>query len=198
MLKDANDKLKTIVSGLGDDIANVANGVEDAVNKFAQAVNSAASLIGAKPVVPTVDFTQQINEVRNIQLPSGLDADIEKLVKGVATGMNFTWSGQSCGSTSRVFLHESIHDKVLEKVVDYVKKNFKPGVPTDMATTMGPVISKAAEERVLSYIESGKKEGAKVLCGGDKVTGAEDIKGGYFILLDSLSAFIDMSRLRDL
>ena len=109
------------------------------------------------------------------------DADIDKLVRGVSTGMNFTWAGQSCGSTSRVFLHESIHDKVLEGVVDYVKKNFKPGVPTDMATTMGPVISKAAEEKVLSYIESGKKEGAKVACGGGKVNGEEKIKGGYFI-----------------
>ena len=109
------------------------------------------------------------------------DADIDKLVVGISRGMNFTWAGQSCGSTSRVFLHESIHDKVLDKVVDYVKNNFKPGIPTEMATTMGPVVSKAAEERVLSYIESGKKEGAKIICGGGKPNGIEQIKGGYFI-----------------
>ena len=109
------------------------------------------------------------------------DADIEKLVVGISRGMNFTWAGQSCGSMSRVFLHESIHDRVLDKVVAYVKDNFKPGVPTEMATTMGPVISKQAEERVLSYIESGKKEGAKVICGGGKPNGVEQIKGGYFI-----------------
>ena len=109
------------------------------------------------------------------------DADMDKLVVGISRGMNFTWAGQSCGSTSRVFLHESVHDKVLDKVVEYVKKNFKAGVPTDMSTTMGPVISKAAEERVLSYIESGKKEGAKLLCGGQKPNGIEKIKGGYFI-----------------
>jgi betaine-aldehyde dehydrogenase len=109
------------------------------------------------------------------------DADIDKLVVGISRGMNFTWAGQSCGSTSRVFLHESVHDKVLEKVVEYVKTNFKPGVPTEMATTMGPVISKSAEERVLSYINAGKKEGAKVLYGGKKPEGDEKIKGGYFI-----------------
>lgn len=109
------------------------------------------------------------------------DADIDKLVVGISRGMNFTWAGQSCGSTSRVFLHESIHDHVLDKVVEYVQNNFKPGIPTEMATTMGPVISKAAEERVLSYIESGKKEGAKLLCGGQKPKDAEQIKGGYFI-----------------
>jgi betaine-aldehyde dehydrogenase len=109
------------------------------------------------------------------------DADIEKLVVGISRGMNFTWAGQSCGSTSRVFLHESIHDKVLDRVVDYIKTNFKPGVPTEMSTTMGPVISKAAEERVLSYIDSGKKEGAQLLYGGKKPQGDEKIKDGFFI-----------------
>lgn len=109
------------------------------------------------------------------------DADIEKLVSGVARGMNFTWAGQSCGSTSRVFLHEAIHDEVLDKVVDYVKREYRAGVPTDMSTTMGPVISKAAEERVLSYIESAKQEGARLVHGGKAPEGIEGIKGGYFI-----------------
>lgn len=109
------------------------------------------------------------------------DADIDKLVVGVSRGMNFTWAGQSCGSTSRVFLHESIHDQVLEKVSEYVKKEFKPGVPTDMSTTMGPVISKAAQDRVLSYIDSANKEGAHLLTGGKVPEETADIKGGYFI-----------------
>lgn len=108
------------------------------------------------------------------------DADVDKLVVGISRGMNFTWAGQSCGSTSRVFLHESLHDKVLEKVIEYVNSHFKPGIPTEMATTMGPVISKAAEERVLSYIDTGKKEGAKLVCGGAKAKG-ENINEGYFI-----------------
>lgn len=109
------------------------------------------------------------------------DADMEKLTVGIGRGMNFTWAGQSCGSTSRVFLHESIHDQVLDKVVDYVKKEFKPGVPTEMSTTMGPVITQAAQERILKYIESGKQEGAKVITGGKAPTGIQGIEGGYFI-----------------
>lgn len=109
------------------------------------------------------------------------DADIDKLVVAVARGMNFTWAGQSCGSTSRVFLHESLHDKVLDRVVSYVEQHFKPGVPTDMATTMGPVISKAAEERVLAYIESAKQEGARLVCGGSKPGVSQGIEGGFFI-----------------
>lgn len=109
------------------------------------------------------------------------DADIEKLTLGVARGMNFTWAGQSCGSTSRVFLHESIHDRVLDRVVEYVKSNFKPGVPTEMGTTMGPVISKQAQERVLAYVESAKQEGARLVCGGGKPTEPAAIKDGFFI-----------------
>ena len=108
------------------------------------------------------------------------DANIDQLVAGVARGMNFTWAGQSCGSTSRVFLHESLHDKVLEKVVDYVRKEYQPGVPTEMSTTMGPVISKAAEERVLGFIDSAKSEGAKLVLGGKKPEDSS-VKNGYFI-----------------
>lgn len=109
------------------------------------------------------------------------DADKDKLAAGIARGMNFTWAGQSCGSTSRVFLHESLYDEVLDKVVAVVKKDYKAGVPTDPTTTMGPVISKAAEERVLGYIEAGKKEGAKLVYGGKKPEGISGIEGGYFI-----------------
>ncbi|KAI9686693.1 MAG: hypothetical protein M1820_010570 [Bogoriella megaspora] len=110
------------------------------------------------------------------------DAKIEKLVEGVARGMNFTWAGQSCGSTSRVFLHESIHDDVLRKVVEYVKEKFRPGVPTDMSTTMGPVISEQAQNRILDYVVSAKQEGARLVTGGRKPdTDDEDIKNGFFI-----------------
>lgn len=109
------------------------------------------------------------------------DADVEKLIQGVARGMNFTWAGQSCGSTSRVYLHESLHDQVLEEVVKLVNKEYKPGIPTEMSTTMGPVISKTAHERVLSYIESAKSEGARLVTGGEPPTG-KDIEKGYFIL----------------
>ena len=111
------------------------------------------------------------------------DADIAKLVQGIARGMNFTWAGQSCGSTSRVFLHSSHYDEVIQKVVDFVQATYKAGVPTDMSTTMGPVISKAAQDRVLSYIESARSEGARLVLGGRKpTTGIHEIDaGGYFI-----------------
>lgn len=108
------------------------------------------------------------------------DADMEKLVTGIGMGMNFTWAGQSCGSTSRVFLHSSIHDQVLPKVVDFIKATFAPGPPTDMKTTMGPVISRTAQDRTLKYIQSGTEDGATLLHGGDIAKG-QGVEGGYFI-----------------
>ena len=93
------------------------------------------------------------------------DADPDEVAGGVIAGMNFTWCGQSCGSTSRAFIHEAIYDAVLARVVEKIKA-FKPGIPTDPATTMGAIVSKVQFDRVTSYIASAKLEGARLLCGG--------------------------------
>ncbi|KIX95969.1 uncharacterized protein Z520_08224 [Fonsecaea multimorphosa CBS 102226] len=94
------------------------------------------------------------------------DADIDKLVEAITKGMNFAWAGQSCGSTSRVFLHESIHDKVLDRVATEVRKQFVPGDPLDDKTTMGPVISRVALDRVKGFCEDALAEGARLVTGG--------------------------------
>ena len=93
------------------------------------------------------------------------DADPDDVAGAVIAGMNFTWCGQSCGSTSRAFIHEKLYDTVLEKVKAKVA-HFKPGIATDPATTMGAIISKTQFDRVMSYIESAKQEGARLLHGG--------------------------------
>jgi betaine-aldehyde dehydrogenase len=93
------------------------------------------------------------------------DADPDEVAGAVIGGMNFTWCGQSCGSTSRAFIHETIYDAVLARVKEKIKY-FKPGIPTDPATTMGAIISKTQFDRVLSYIASAKSEGAELISGG--------------------------------
>lgn len=108
------------------------------------------------------------------------DADIDKLVDGVVAGMNWSWCGQSCGSTSRVFLHEALHDKVLDLVKDKLIRSYKPGNPLEPTTTMGSLVSKAAQDRVLRYIKLGKEGGARLLIGGQPPT-TEDTKGGFFV-----------------
>ena len=54
--------------------------------------------------------------------------------------MNFTWGGQSCGSTTALFCTTSIHDRVLDGIVAAVERNHKPGMPTDRSTTMGCLV----------------------------------------------------------
>lgn len=108
------------------------------------------------------------------------DADIDALIPGIARGMNFTWAGQSCGSTSRVFLHDSIYDKVLQGVADHVRNMYVPGVPTDTATTMGPLISAQRRDEVMDFIGSAVAEGARLVTGG-KAPDVPGLRGGYFI-----------------
>src|SRR6266853_876765 len=79
------------------------------------------------------------------------DADPDEVAAAAVTGMNFTWCGQSCGSTSRAFLHSDIYDAVLERVKSRVA-GFKPGLATDAETTMGAIVSAAQLDRVLRHI----------------------------------------------
>lgn len=107
------------------------------------------------------------------------DADPKMVGEAVVNGMNFTWCGQSCGSTSRAFIHEKIYDAVLDHVKAHIKR-WKPGIPTDPTTTMGAIISKTQFERVLGYIESAKAEGARLLTGGVRPADPALAKG-FFI-----------------
>jgi betaine-aldehyde dehydrogenase len=107
------------------------------------------------------------------------DADLGRAIEGAVKGMNFTWCGQSCGSTSRLFLHESVYDRVLAGVLDSIR-HFQPGMPTEMDTTMGAIISKAQLEKVLRYIDVGKEEGARLLYGGS-VPDDRSLADGFFV-----------------
>ncbi len=107
------------------------------------------------------------------------DADPDAVAGGVVGGMNFTWCGQSCGSTSRAFIHADIYDAVLERVKTRVAA-FKPGLPTDNETTMGAIVSAAQLARVLEYIESAKNEGARLLHGGGRPADPE-LAGGFYV-----------------
>jgi betaine-aldehyde dehydrogenase len=107
------------------------------------------------------------------------DADIQRLIDGAVRGMNFGWCGQSCGSTSRLFLHELIYDVVVEGILKAVEQ-FKPGDPLTASTTMGAIISKAQVDKIMRYIELGKSEGARLLAGGGRPT-ADSLMNGNFV-----------------
>jgi len=108
------------------------------------------------------------------------DADPDEVAGGVVAGMNFTWCGQSCGSTSRAFIHASIHDAVVERVKARAAA-FVPGIATDEATTMGAIVSRTQLERVLDHIDAAKREGARLVCGGARPADPA-LAGGHFVL----------------
>lgn len=107
------------------------------------------------------------------------DQDPDIVAEGAVAGMNLTWAGQSCGSTSRVFLHASHYDVILKKIVAACER-YTPGEPTDPSTTMGPLISRAQFDRAMTYIGAGIDEGARLLCGGSPAMAA-GFEKGFFI-----------------
>jgi betaine-aldehyde dehydrogenase len=104
------------------------------------------------------------------------DADLDGVAAAVVDGMNFTWCGQSCGSTSRAFVHAKIYDAVLERAATSIKR-YRPGIPTDPSTTMGAIISQVQHDRIMGFIESGRQEGARLVSGGGRPSEPELAKG---------------------
>src|SRR4051812_29333143 len=106
------------------------------------------------------------------------DADPDEVAGRVIGGMNFTWCCQSCRSTSPAFIYQKIYDALIERVKKAVT-HYKPGTRTDPATTMGAIISKTQFDRVMSYIDSAKQEGAELIAGGGPPKDPKLAKGFY-------------------
>jgi betaine-aldehyde dehydrogenase len=106
------------------------------------------------------------------------DADMDKAIPAAVNGMNFTWCGQSCGSTSRLFVHESIYDQVVAGMLKAIRV-YQPGIPTDMATTMGCIVSQQQHEKIMVYIALGQAEGATLAYGGQRPSDPALAKGWF-------------------
>jgi aldehyde dehydrogenase (NAD+) len=102
------------------------------------------------------------------------DADLDAAVEGAYFGLFFN-QGQCCCAGSRLFVEEKVHGPFVEKLVKKAKSQ-KVGDPFDMATTQGPQVSQEQCDRIMGFIEAGKKDGAKLLTGGKKLG-----EQGYFI-----------------
>lgn len=94
------------------------------------------------------------------------DADLQVAV-GVAHQCSFHNTGQICCAPSRIFVHEDIYDQFVAMSVKMAQARVL-GDPFDSATNQGPQVSKEQMDTVLSYIESAKREGAKLHCGGQR------------------------------
>jgi betaine-aldehyde dehydrogenase len=106
------------------------------------------------------------------------DADLENAIGGAMLG-NFYSTGQVCSNGTRVFVQKGLHDRFVERLVERTKK-IRIGDPLDPDTQMGPLISKAQHEKVVGYIDIGRREGAALACGGN-VPSLQGFEGGFFI-----------------
>ncbi len=104
------------------------------------------------------------------------DADLEAAVRGAFNGI-FYGKGEVCAAGSRVLVQDTIHDAFLEKLVERARRT-QPADPLDPKTRLGAIVSRRQQETVMSYVEAGSREGAKLVAGGTtaKVNGR-----GYYI-----------------
>ena len=106
------------------------------------------------------------------------DADFETAVDYALFGI-YAGSGQVCSAGSRILVEESIYDRFVERFVERAEK-IKVGPGNVAETEMGPLVSKEHLEKVLSYIQIGKEEGARLACGGNRIE-KNGLEKGYFV-----------------
>ena len=120
------------------------------------------------------------------------DADIDATASGIAWGIYYN-AGETCHAGSRVIVHESVKDKLIEAIAK-VAATIPLGHPFEPATQMGALIDQGHMQRVLGYIDSGISQGARVALGGKR---AFEEFGGYYVeatVLDGVHADMRVSR----
>ncbi len=103
-------------------------------------------------------------------------ADVERAATAAAYGIFFN-QGEMCSAASRLVVHESVKDAMLERIVA-IGRTMAPGDPLDPKTKLGAIVDQVQLNAVMGYIESGKSEGAEVALGGDR---ARKESGGFFV-----------------
>jgi len=104
------------------------------------------------------------------------DADIKAAVRGALTGI-FYGKGEVCAAGSRLLVERSIHDQVVEQLAEKAR-SMTVGDPLEKGTRMGALVSKGQRDTVLSFVEKGKSEGARLVAGGVPAS----VNGkGYFV-----------------
>lgn len=165
-----------VCPGFGD-VAGAALAEHDQVNKIA----FTGSTSTGKRIVSASTFN-----LKRVSLELGgkspdivfADADLDRAVSGAAWAI-FRLSGQICCGGSRLFVEEKIYDRFLSKLSDF-SAAIKVGPGLDPGSEMGPLISEEQFGRVIEYIESGLEQGAKLVCGGERLL-TDDLKNGYFM-----------------
>ena len=107
------------------------------------------------------------------------DADIELAAKGVAYGI-FSSAGQACIAGSRLFVHHSIYDQFLKRLVE-ITKALRVGHPETAGVHLGSLINPKHLASVDAYVQLAKQEGGQVVVGGQALTDGDLAKGSYYL-----------------
>jgi acyl-CoA reductase-like NAD-dependent aldehyde dehydrogenase len=106
------------------------------------------------------------------------DADLDAAVDGALRGMNFTWQGQSCGSTSRLIVDATIHAQFVETLAERIEQ-LRSGMPDREDTDTGAIVNRQQLEKVREYIAIGRDEGARLVAGGSAPAEPELAAGNF-------------------
>lgn len=165
-----------IIQGAGDTGTLLSNHPDIAKMSFTGSVN-----VGSKVMAACAKGIKHVTLELGGKSPLIVfeDADVDNAVKG-AMMANFLTQGQVCSNGTRVYVHKSIMEPFLEKLVAKTQK-MKIGDPFDEDTHVGSMISKEQAEKTLHFIDLAQKEGGTVACGGERVVPSESLAGGHFI-----------------
>jgi betaine-aldehyde dehydrogenase len=192
------------------ELARMADGLFPAgmLNVITGLGHTAGSAIVRHPGIPRIDFTGSVptgkaimreaaDNLKRLSLELGgknplivfPDVEVENATVACSRGMNLsTTMGQSCQSNSRVFVHDAIFDRFLDHLVQGIEA-LKVGDPLEEDTDMGPMAFEGHYNRVMSYIESGKQEGARLVTGGGR---PPHMTKGYYVQ-PTVFADVDMN-----
>ncbi|MCW8328463.1 betaine-aldehyde dehydrogenase [Photobacterium sp. SDRW27] len=172
-------------------------GVPDGVFNVVQGDYRVGQMLSRHPDIAKVSFTGEsgtgkkvmadaAGTLKDITMELGgksplIVFDDAKLDNAVSAAMlaNFYTQGEVCTNGTRVFVHDAIYDEFIEQLA-YRTNKLVVGDPADMSTQIGALISGEHLEKVLGFIQAGKESGARLICGGERVT-CNGLDKGYFV-----------------
>ncbi|GGD79865.1 aldehyde dehydrogenase family protein [Croceicoccus mobilis] len=169
------DGVINVVTGLGD--AGAALSAHPDVDKIAF---TGSTGVGQKIIEAAAPTMKRVTVELGGKSPNIVfaDADLDKAVPAAANAV-FANAGQICSAGTRLFVQSSIHDEFMERLVEH-SRTINVGDPLDPDTQIGPVVSKAQMDRILSFIDGAQGEGARPLLGGARKAGA-GYDDGFFV-----------------
>ena len=172
-------------------------GVPPGVFNVVQGDGRVGAMLAAHPDIEKISFTGGVETGKKVMSMAGAsslkevtmelggkspllvfdDANLERAAD-IAMSANFFSSGQVCTNGTRVFVQRNVIERFEALLLERVKR-IRVGAPTEAATNFGPLVSAAQLQKVLGYIESGVKEGARLLAGGKRLSEGHYAQGQY-------------------